>query len=174
MTVEYAVTAEHLFCHPGAEVMDLTFAASLDRQWGWHIDRWKYEVRPGCASGGVGLPDPLTMTVEEWSVHPPAHHLPNADWLLDTLLEHASDGEVDEGWHEDATEACGAPAAQAVAEALLAVIATGIKYRMAADEVARWSVTRTARYADGHSGRWVIEDTEPLSLFASTPSGDEQ
>lgn len=148
---------ERLFGSPGAERLDLDMASSLDRQWDMHEDAWRHATYPKLP---VGLPPALTMTVEEWSVHPPEHHLPSAESIVEYVLEMAADNEVDEGWCEQA-EGANTPAVLAIAEALRLAIASHIRYRMAADLMATWTVTRTPRWADGHSGTRILEDSEP-------------
>lgn len=154
---------ERLYGAPGADSLDRQLMACIDRQWEWHVDDWRW------SKNGVGKPDPLTMTVEEWTTHPPEYHLPTVEHLVEHILDVAADTETDEGWYDQANDAARTPAVFAIAEALRLTIAQGIRYRMAANQVATWTVTRSTRWADGHSGIWTTEDTEPVPFGRSTP-----
>lgn len=170
---EQAPPTTRLYGHPGAEVLDLDPATNLDRQWDWHLEVFRNTVRPGCAHPGVGLPDPLTMTVEVWTVHPPEHHLPSAPAIVEWLVEMAADNETDEGWLEDAEDAVNDASVLACARALRLAVGRGIRYRMADENIATVTVTRTAHWNDGSGSGWHTKDSEPVtvSLHAGTDDG---
>lgn len=111
-----ATDRQFLYGMPGAQHMEFTPEAVL-----------RYSAE-----------DPVT--VEQWTVHPPRHHLPTAGHLLEWLAE--SDYDVDEGWWEDASGAATSPEVIAAAEALLDLMASKLVYRMANRHVAtmhyRW------------------------------------
>ena len=153
-----------LYGHPGAESLDTSLLANVERQWELHLDAWRHATYPKLP---VGLPGPLTMTIEEWSVSPPESHLPSPATIVEYVLEYGADNETDEFWCEQAEDAAFTPAVLAIAEALRLAIAAGIRYRMANDLVATVTITRTAKWSDGHSGDRVVEDSEPVRVVHS-------
>lgn len=75
--------------------------------------------------------------IEEWTVHPPRHHLPTRDDLLVWIDEWACDmGEVGDGWPEHFGEVMDHPRVKEAAGQLLDAIASHITYRMA-DQLVR-------------------------------------
>lgn len=84
---------------------------------------------------------PWTLT--EWDVHPPEHHLPDADDIVTWMIEQAIDNETDEGWYESAAKAAPTAEVVAAAEALRMALASGITYRMARTEIATHELRRT-------------------------------
>lgn len=152
-----ASSQARLFGQVGAEVLFLTIDEAVASAWQDHVEIWRAsfpgERRP------PALPQALVLEIEEHTVHPPQHHLPRADQILDFIAEHASEnGELDEYGAEDVDDACGGEAATAVAEALRAVIASNVRYRMADQVVAHHRVVRTPRWLDGLTGDLTWDD----------------
>ena len=88
--------------------------------------------------------DPGPWTLTEYATHPPEHHLPWADSVIEWIVEQGAENETDEGWWDQATEVSKAPEVVAAAEALLTAIAARITYRMASKEIATHELSRTA------------------------------
>lgn len=85
--------------------------------------------------------DARVVEIEEWTVHPPQHHLPDAGRIVEWAIEWAADcGEVTEGWGEGFVLD---DAVIAAADALRDAIAGKIGFRMADRCVARHTVTFT-------------------------------
>jgi len=73
--------------------------------------------------------------IEEWSVHPPRYHLPSTERLLEWIAEWSvENGEVAEGF--EPRDGMG-EAAKEASEALLDIIASGIKVPHGGPEAAR-------------------------------------
>jgi hypothetical protein len=82
------------------------------------------------------------VIIEEWTVHPPQHHLPDAEQIVDWVIEWAADsGEVAEGWGEDLW--ADDPDLLVAAEALRDAIADKVGFRMADRMIARHTATFT-------------------------------
>lgn len=85
-------------------------------------------------------PEVREVVIEEWTVHPPQYHLPDAERIVEWVVEWAADGgEVAEGWGEDIVPSH--PDLLAAAEALRDAIAEKCGFRMADRLVARHTVT---------------------------------
>lgn len=97
---------------------------------------WERKVEPSIEHDQGG-----SCVIEEWTVHPPDHHLPRAEHIVDSVIEWGHEnGEVDEMWTTpDAAE----PELLRAAEALRQAIAARIPYRMAnakvADHMLAWA-----------------------------------
>lgn len=109
--------------------------------------------------------DRRPVVVEEWTVYPPKHHLRRAADIVDWLLECAAeDGEVTEGWSEAIDRHDRDPDVLAAAEALLDVLASKVRYRMADRKVAEHTITWGADDEPLLDGR-------PLYVKAAAPTG---
>lgn len=70
------------------------------------------------------------VEIEEFDVHPPRHHLPDTELLLEWISEWAEEmGEVSEGFNID--DAIASAEVKSIADALLDSIGERITYRMA-------------------------------------------
>lgn len=79
--------------------------------------------------------DPELVQIEEWTVHPPRHHLPSAKWVLEDILERTLDvGELTSDGHYFDT---GDAELLAAAEQLLDAIAAKVTWRQADRMVSR-------------------------------------
>lgn len=91
--------------------------------------------------------------VEEHTVHPPRHHLPDAARVAEWIAEWAGEnGELDEYGAEDFEDACMGPGGLAAVEACLDAIAALTNYRMADKVVATHRRPRDIE-APSESGR---------------------
>ena len=78
-----------------------------------------------------------SVTIEEWNVHPPRHHMPTAQQLLDWIVQWPDEfGEVVEGFYLPIDDGD----VRAAAEALLDTIAARVSWRMAYRKVAQHAV----------------------------------
>lgn len=112
-----------LYGTPGAEVMYTDVVSAYESQ----VEPCDDEV-PGRAE------------IEEWSVHPPRHHMPTVGFLLDWLMEWtAENGEYGEDFGGDAIVKD--KEVIAAAEAFLDAVASKVWYRMADQKLASHWVT---------------------------------
>lgn len=120
-----------LFGRPGAE--QLYFEA---------VEVWESEL-DGC---GDEPPDG-GWEIEEWTVRPPRSHMPSADWVIERLLEHIAEAEVD----EYAYDAWDNASREAEVEAMLEAWASRVTYRMAHNLIATHRITMVGDdpYLDG-------------------------
>lgn len=108
---------QFLYGLPGAEVMYFDPATVYES-----------EVEPWYADSDVR---PDRKVIEEWSVHDPTYHLPDADSIVEWMAEWAADGgEMDENGHSEVYEARKHPDVIAAAEALRQTMGAQVKYRM--------------------------------------------
>src|SRR5690606_12951366 len=79
--------------------------------------------------------------IEEWSVHPPQYHLPDADQILEWIGEYVADmgewGEYVEGWDRP----LGDSEVKAATQALVDLIASKVGSRMANEHLRTLHVT---------------------------------
>jgi hypothetical protein len=125
------VTADHhherLYGLPHAEHLERDIATVYE---GEIEPRWDPDDRPD------------SVTVEEWTVHPPIEHLPPVDTLLEWAADWASDNaDLDTTGDEQLRDATQPPAVAAAFRHALAVWADHITYRMAKDHVATHTIT---------------------------------
>lgn len=117
---------ERLFGIPGAEVLYLDLASAYEAE----IDPWvdELEHRP--------------TVLEEWTVAPPANHLPPAERLLDWLVEWVADnGDVAEGYYDELENVVGNAEVLSAAEEFRDAVARRMTFRMADRLVAEHPVT---------------------------------
>jgi hypothetical protein len=121
------VTApERLFGVPDSETMWLDLGSAYEQQ-----------IEPYLDDEGNRSP----KIIEEWSVCPTTAHLRDPRALVDWLLEEAADSAGAEGYYDDTEHLARNPEVVALAEALIAGLASRIAYRVADRRVGEHVIT---------------------------------
>lgn len=121
-----------------------------ERLWSDPGQVWESEIEPWFTEGDG------PWTIEEFTVHPPIYHAPDADLITERIAEQATDGgELDEAAGDQWYAASEHSAVLAAAEALRQAFAAQITYRMANEKVG------THTLALGADGVWLL-DGEPM------------
>jgi hypothetical protein len=120
--------AYRLFGIPDSETLWPDLGAAYEQQVEWDRDE----------SG------PESRIIEEWTVAPPTVHLRDAAGLVEWLLEDAADNAGAEGYYDDTEHLARDPELVALADALIAGMASRITYRVADRRVAEHVITWNA------------------------------